>query len=210
MLSAAHHAASPSSRLVALAMLALALSGCDALRGAGELEQAIAREQAAITAYSADVSKVDGLGHTFAAALARANAHRDARVFREDLAAHAQPAGEAWVDGLRAMGGRESVELQAIHAPLVGAAAALVGAVERLASRADATPEALAAGQREIEAALAAHRAAEATYAEALAIHCARNRATLVRAAAVPLEVPPEAASDEAAPDAVGAPDGAN
>jgi hypothetical protein len=188
----ARHASAPASRLSALALIAAALIGCDALRGAGELEQAIAREQAAITAYSADVPRIDGLAGAFAEALGRANAHRAARVYREDLAAHALPAGKAWLDGLRAMGGLTSAELQAIHAPLVGAAAALVASLERVAAAGgDASPEAFAAGQREVEASLAALRGAERTYAEALELHCARNRATLTRAQAVPLDAPP-------------------
>ncbi len=190
MPSAAHNAILRLARHAALALAAFVALGCDALRGAGELEQAIAREQVAITAYSADVPRVDGLARTFAEALGRANAHRVARVHREDLAAHALPAGKAWIEALRAMGGLDSVELQAVHAPLVGAAAALVAALERVvtleaADGGEPAPEAVTAQQREVEAALATLRTAERAYAAALALHCAKNRATLT--AALPL-----------------------
>jgi hypothetical protein len=147
---------------VAASLFALALAGCDALRGVGELEQAIAREQAAITAYSAAVPEADRLAAVFAEALGRAREHAARRVYREDLAAHAMPAGKAWVEALRAMPGQDSAELAGLHTPLVSAADGLVAALAAVvATGDDAGPEAFAVREADVEARLLALREAE-------------------------------------------------
>lgn len=181
----------PASRfahLVAFIALTAGLGACDALSGPSALEREIAAEQETIAAYSAAVPEVDAAAAAFAEAWQRANRHADPVVLREDLRAHAIPAGRSLVAALRAMPAGDGA-LAALHAPLVSVYEALVSALDAFAASAATLP--LDEAYAPVTAALEALRNAEAAYRRALELHVTRHRAVLA---------PPPAPAAPAAP----------
>jgi len=151
-------------------------SACDALSGASELERSIAAEQRAIAAYAEASPGIDARAAAFAEAWARANEHRDARMYRDDLRAHALPAGQALIAALEAAP-LTSEELAAIHAPLVAAHSEVVAALQGLS---DALPEVdVAEAYAPVLGALDRLREAEGSYRRSIETYYARNRTTL-------------------------------
>jgi hypothetical protein len=196
----------PSLRLItlrtasALVLAAAApLGACDALSGPSALEREIALGQEQIAAYSASVAAVDARAAAFAEAWQRAARHTDPVVLRQDLSAHAIPAGRALVAALEAMptGGEA---LAAIHKPLVAAHASLVAALEGFVATPATDP--LETTWAPVASAETALRAAEAAYRRDIELHYTRFRAVLVPPASPPAAqegAPAPAAQPEAA-----------
>lgn len=166
-------------------------SACEGLVGPSRLEQEIVTEQKAIVAYDQAIPAVDRLGAEFAAAWTRANHHTDPRMLRDDLKAHALPAGDAHLGALKAMP-VQSDGLRAVHEPLVAARAQVVAALRAFAeSPIDGEHEALFAP---VEAAFVTLRSAENDYRRGLETWYAKNRTGLVAPFRPAASMPPPAA----------------
>jgi hypothetical protein len=170
---------------------AAGLGACDAISGPSALEREIAVGQERIAAYSAAVPAVDAAAEAFAEAWQRAARHADPVVLRQDLKAHALPAGQALVAALRAMPTGDDA-LAAVHTPLVTAHEALVTALEAFVATPAADP--LETTWAPVAAAEKALREAEVNYRRAVELHFTRFRAVLVAPETSSPPAPPEPA----------------
>jgi len=165
----------PLALRLALA-LALPLGACDAINGPSDLERQIAAEQKIITAYSADVDKVDALQRAFVEAWKKANEKKELKPYKDDLTTNVLPALAAYVKAAAAMP-TGSAELKAIHDPLV---AAYQAAQVELVRFADVVTEATVdAEYAKVLAAMDQVKKAEAAYLDKLKTYYAKNRVEL-------------------------------
>ncbi len=162
---------------------AVGLGACDAISGPSALEREIAVGQEQIAAYSAAVPAVAAAAAAFAEAWQRAARHADPVVLRQDLKAHAIPAGQALVAALRAMPTGDAA-LAKVHRPLVAAHEALLTALDGFVATPAAEP--LETAWAPVAAAERALREAEVNYRRAIELHYTRFRAVLVAPAPQP------------------------
>lgn len=161
---------------IAIVLLMLVASGCDAINGPSELERQIAKEQDVIRRYSSEVDRVDALQKAFVDAWKKANEKKDLKLYKDDLTTNVLPALKAYVTTAAAMP-TGSEELAKIHAPLVAEYQKAQAALETFTSI--VTEQNLDVEYAKVLAAMDLVKKAEVQYLKDLQLYYARNRVEL-------------------------------